>query len=279
MLACSIDLTLTTYPVLCTPKLDGIRCVVRGGVPLSRTLKPIRNNHVRKMFSGCPDNLDGELLVEGKTFNEIQSLLMTIEGTPDFAYHVFDIIDPKADYQDRMELLESIELPSFCVKVLPVVVENESELLLQEEKCLNQGYEGLMIRDPDGPYKYGRSTQKQGWLCKLKRFSDAEAVIVGFEELQHNMNTLTTSKTGHAKRSHKEEGMIPAGTLGAFVVEREDGSQFKVATGLTQEERQRYWDTRDSLLGQLVKYKYQEAGAKDLPRFPVFLGIRHPDDT
>jgi DNA ligase-1 len=35
---------------------------------------------------------------------------------------------------------------------------------------------------------------------------------------------------------------------------------------------------RDQMIGKLVKYKFQEAGAKDLPRFPVFLGIRHPDD-
>jgi DNA ligase-1 len=71
--------------------------------------------------------------------------------------------------------------------------------------------------------------------------------------------------------------MIPAGTLGAFVV-RDGDKEFKVATGMTAEERQLYWDTQDEMLGKLVKYKFQPSGAKDLPRFPTFLGIRHPDD-
>ena len=72
--------------------------------------------------------------------------------------------------------------------------------------------------------------------------------------------------------------MVPAGVLGAFTVEMPDGKQFKVSTGMTAEDRANYWENRESMLGQLVKYKFQEAGAKDLPRFPVFLGIRHPDD-
>jgi DNA ligase-1 len=277
MLASNVDMTAVSYPVLCSPKFDGIRCVILDGTALSRKLKPIPNRHVQALLQTCPDNLDGELIIPKKTFNQTQSAIMSEEGTPKFVYHVFDIIDKKAPYQDRMERLQDTELPSFCQKVLPLDIHSEPDLLEYETACLKEGYEGVMIRDPDGPYKYGRSTPKQGYLAKLKRFTDAEATIVGFEELQHNMNEAETDELGFIKRSHKKAGMVPADKLGAFVVES-DGKRFKVATGMTDAERSEYWEHKETMLGKLVKYKFQEAGGKDLPRFPVFLGIRHPDD-
>lgn len=278
MLACNVDLKSVIYPVYCTPKYDGIRCVIKNGIALSRTLKPIPNKHVQKILKDCPDGLDGELICYGKTFNEIQSAIMSVEGTPDFKYHVFDIIDPDAPYTDRMEMLEDIELPECCEKVFPHIVYDEDELLGYEHECVEEWeFEGIMIRDGEGPYKFGRSTQKQGWLCKLKRFQDAEATIIGYEELMHNWNDSEEDERGHTKRSSKQEGKVPAGTLGAFIV-RDGDKTFKVATGMTAEERDNYWKIRDSMIGKLVKYKYQESGAKNLPRFPVFIGLRHPDD-
>jgi DNA ligase-1 len=276
MLASPVDLAGVVYPVLCSPKYDGIRCIIKDGVALSRTLKPIPNSYIQKMLSSCPTNLDGELIIKNKTFNQIQSAVMNGAGEPDFTYVVFDVIND-FEYSERVEDLLTLELPACCETVIPLLVENEEELLAYETTCLAENYEGIMIRSPDGPYKFGRSTPKQGYLSKLKRFQDSEAVIIGFEELQHNMNEATVDARGHTKRSHKKAGMVDAGTLGAFVV-RDGTMEFKVATGLTAEERQEYWDSREQMIGKLVKYKCQPSGAKDLPRFPTFLGIRHPDD-
>jgi DNA ligase 1 len=254
MLASNVELESVIYPVYVTPKYDGIRCVIRGGKALSRQLKPIPNRHVQKMLKGCPENLDGELICHGKTFNQIQSEIMREDGEPEFSFYVFDIVDTKAPYLDRMEKLEDMELPAVCKKVIPSEIKNEEELLEAEREAVEEfDFEGLMIRTGDGPYKYGRSTAKQGYLCKLKRFTDAEAEIIGYDELMHNNNEQTTDALGYAKRSQKKEGMIPAG-------------------------RQDYWNRKEEMIGKLVKYRFQESGAKDLPRFPTFLGIRHPDD-
>ena len=46
--------------------------------------------------------------------------------------------------------------------VLPIEIRNERELLAIEEKCLGDGFEGVMIRSVDGPYKEGRSTEREG---------------------------------------------------------------------------------------------------------------------
>jgi DNA ligase-1 len=241
-------------------------------------LKPIPNDHIQSMLSECPNGLDGEIIIPHKTFNQIQSLVMSSDGEPKFEYRVFDIINDKP-YLERIRELKQLDLPEFCKKVIPVKINDEDELMEYERETVDEWeFEGIMIRSPNGPYKFGRSTAKQGYLLKLKRFTDAEATIVGFEELQHNDNEATKDELGHTKRSHKKAGMVPGGVLGAFVV-RDGDKEFRVSTGMTAADRDVYWKNRDQMIGQLVKYRFQESGAKDLPRFPVFLGIRHPDDT
>ena len=55
-------------------------------------------------------------------------------------------------------------------------------------KNLDDGYEGLMLRAPDGPYKFGRSTVKENTLLKVKNFLDDEAEVIGFKEQTTNTN-------------------------------------------------------------------------------------------
>ena len=40
-------------------------------------------------------------------------------------------------------------------------------LQLYEERCLEQGYEGVMLRDPNGLYKFGRSTMREQGLIQV----------------------------------------------------------------------------------------------------------------
>lgn len=276
MLAACVNLDTLTFPVLCTPKYDGIRCLIHKRKAMSRTLKPIPNKHVQTTLAKCPNGLDGELIVQNN-YNKTQSGIMREDGIPEFEYHVFDVV-MDAPYNERMKYLAEMDLPPICKKVLPIEIRTKTSLLAYEARCLQDGYEGVMIRTPDGPYKFGRSTEKEGYLLKLKQFTDAEAKVVDYEELMHNNNPLTYDKRGYAKRSQCQENLTPAGTLGCFIVEDVDGRQFKVATGMTAEERQTYWDNIDDYIGKLVKYKFQEHGAKDLPRFPVFLGFRDESD-
>jgi DNA ligase-1 len=68
--------------------------------------------------------------------------------------------------------------------------------------------------------------------------------------------------------------------LGALVVEYESMT-FKIGTGFDDKLRKEVWENRDKYLGKLVKFKYQEIGVKDLPRFPSyleFIGYRDEDD-
>lgn len=279
MLAGSVtDLGKIQYPVLATPKLDGIRCLMLPDGAYSRKLKKIPNRFIQEKMRDVPIGLDGELLVPGKTFNGVSSAVMSSDGEPDFRYYVFDIVSA-VGYSDRMDDLRKMKLPSFCRKITPKLIHNQEELLAYEKEILGYGDEGIMIRSLKSPYKYGRSSEAEGYLLKLKRFQDAEATILGFEELQHNQNEATVSELGYTKRSSHKAGKVPAGVLGSFRVrDIRTGVEFNVSTGMTAEERAQYWENRDTLLGKIVKYKYQEIGAKDLPRFPTFLGFRSADD-
>ena len=73
-------------------------------------------------------------------------------------------------------------------------------------------------------------------------------------------------------------GHVLMDTLGSFILENKNGETFKCGSGLNDELRKEIWDNQDQYLGQLVKFKYMAHGVKDLPRHPIFLGFRDPDD-
>ena len=279
MLACKADLEKLQYPVLVTPKLDGIRCTVSHLGVCSRTGKQIPNKHIQKMMKDLPF-LDGELMVEGD-FNEVQSAVMKVDGTPDFTYCVFDI-PLKYDgygYHERVRILMESDLPSFVQVLVPVWVDNEEQILQQHKKYLQEGYEGTMIRKPDGEYKYGRSTVKEGLLLKLKDFQDAEALLVDVVEKMHNGNDLERNELGYAKRSSKKENLYPAGTAGSLVLNW-NGVEFSVGfgPGITDKIKQEIWDNRETLKGKWVKFSYQELSKDGVPRFGKFLCFRDVED-
>jgi DNA ligase-1 len=276
------DVDKLTYPRIATPKLDGIRCIIKDGKPVSRKFKDIPNRHVQRVLAGLPDGLDGELMVDG-TFQDVSSAIMGREGEPKFSFQVFDYECP-APYRERLgklrDIVETFEAAPL-VYVPTTFVQDGDELLRYEEKVLGDGYEGVMLRTPDGPYKCGRSTEREGYLLKLKRFSDGEALVIGLEEMMHNDNVAEKDAFGRTKRSHAQAGMRPAGTLGRFLVrDIATGVDFEIGTGqgLTAALRKEIWTHQAAYVGKVVKYKSQPTGVKDKPRFPVWLGFREAGD-
>jgi len=283
LLACEAELDKLRYPLLVSPKLDGIRCIIHPTLgPVTRNLKPIRNDALRERLAQLPPWLDGELIAGNPTAPDVMqrttsAVMSSSNDSSDVAYLVFD---HKSDdlYTDR--LLQAFAATaghrSFAYPVQSLIVDDEEELMLAEEGCVSQGYEGLMLRDPSGRYKFGRSTVKEGILLKLKRFHDMEGRVVGFVERMHNGNEATIDALGHKKRSSSKKGKVGTGTLGALVLEIEGWASetVEVGSGFTDADRHLFWGNREHLIGQQVTFKYQKSGAKDAPRFPVFKGFR-----
>jgi DNA ligase-1 len=206
---------------------------------------------------------------------------MSFEGEPDFRYYVFDIWNrPGIGYSRISEQLSSISHPNIRV-LKQYVIPNPSALEALERSVLDDGFEGLVIRPMDGAYKFGRSTAREGLLLKLKRYTQSEARIIGFEPLLRNYNEAETNALGYTQRSASADGKVPDDTLGAFVVEgifNGELVQFRVGTGFTAAERDRYWAQRHLLLGQTVTYKFFPSGSKDRPRHPVYISFRDSED-
>ena len=285
MLAVAADFTKIQYPVYASPKLDGIRCLNIDGVPKTRTLKDIPNRHVAGLLTGAVlSGLDGELIVGDPTsktvYRDTVSEIMAYDKVPTFTFYVFDMHNVVGGYGTRSEELAAtvLSLSEYpYIKLLESVeIRTEEGLLTYETICVEQGYEGIIVRaNLDAHYKFGRSTVNEGSLLKVKRFSDFESEIIGFQEEMFNGNEATTNELGRTKRSTARAGLSGKDTLGAFLVrDVETGVEFAVGTGLTATERQIYWNTKDSLIGHIIKYKCFEVGRKIAPRHPVFIGFR-----
>lgn len=290
-LAVAADFSKIQYPVYASPKLDGIRCSIVGGEALSRTLKLIPNRHIQGQL-GDPrlDGLDGELIVGPPTsktcYTDSVSNVMAFDKTPDYTYYVFDDYShPSAVYRYRRErLLDSLGngkwgmFPQICL-LEQNLIGHEDDMLAYEAAKVEEGYEGIILRSPNAPYKYGRSTVKEGYLLKVKRFEDSEAEIIGFDEEMFNGNEAQVNELGRTKRSTAAEGLVGKQTLGAFRVrDCVSGVEFSVGTGLTALQRGLFWQRQDEYIGRLVKYKFFPVGVKVAPRHPVFLGFRDKRD-
>lgn len=281
MLAGKFDPAKAKFPYIATPKIDGIRFLMVDGIAVSRTFKPIRNKHIQELLRYLPDGIDGEL-TSGDTFQASTSAIMRIEGEPKFKVWIFDYVDPDISYirpfTERVQYLDQMCCP-FEFEVLRgglihdlVALEQLETILLQE------GYEGVMLRDPNGTYKFGRSTVKDNILLKVKRFEDDEAIVIGIEEKMSNQNIAEKDNFGRTKRSSALDGMVGADTAGALVVKNKEGLVFSIGSGLNDKIREEIWSNQKEYIGKLVKYKYFPVGVKELPRHPVFLGFRDPDD-
>lgn len=291
MLADDAVIEKLNYPLVASPKLDGVRAIVYEGKLLARSMKLIPNLHVYNALSNSVyEGLDGELIFGPPNAPDVcrktMSAVMGHGGQPHVSYYVFDLVNKlDASYKMRYEMLkarvEAIPQPNgVSIKFhRSRVVHDLGQLRKYEDEVLEEGYEGLIVRNPASFYKFGRSTAREGIMLKIKRFTDGEAEIIGFEEEMHNTNEATKNELGRTKRSSAKEGLVGKDTLGAFVCkDLKTGAVFNCGTGITQADRQKFWNTRASLEGGIVKYKSFKIGEKDAPRHPVFLGFRDKRD-
>jgi len=218
-------------------------------------------------------------------YNRTSSGVMSREGIPEWTYYVFDSHTMPTGYFDRYEILHASQKywagTSTNIALLPQkIIQTLDELRDYEQEVCERGYEGLILRHPHSPYKQNRSTLREMYMLKLKRFVDREAKIVGFEELLRNANEATQDARGFTARSSHIANKLPADTLGALVVEDLENTDwcFNVGTGFDSQTRQEIWDHQSKYLGRTISYRYTPVGTLELPRHPVFKGFRSQID-
>ena len=299
------DLSRLKYPVYVSPKIDGIRCLVNDeGMPYSRKGEPFRNQYFLELFEMVNvQNIDGELTIGSPlnpaTFGRTSGWLRRdYDDKPEFkvTYWIFDKISQEG-FATRLKWLEmyaplQVFGENLELKLLPqYLCHIPAEVMWYEQKFVNEGYEGIMIRgdiDKVG-YKHGRGTWNSQELFKFKRFEDTEGVIVGLVQAEQNNNEATKDAFGRTKRSSSKKNKSPLDMMGKFLVEsprfpsRVVGSKdgpLKIGTGegLTDDLRKKIWADylRDpaSVIGRVITFQYQGGSDYEGPRFPSYKGFR-----
>lgn len=277
------------FPLVASRKLDGVRCITTGNGVISRTFKPFPNNKLQEKFGGLPANLDGELIAGPWNADDVLrrtvSTVMTEQAcVEDVTFYVFDCVDrPNIPFGERH--LYDMNIGRLGYKDVVVhdqtYIDTRNNLDEYASRCFDEGFEGVITRDPKAPYKFGRSTMREQGMVKIKRWRDAEAEIIGWEPLQHNQNVATTNALGHTERSSHKAGKVASDELvGKLHCRTKEGVEFSIGggPGLTMDLRREFYQFSDKLIGKFVKYSYIPYGEKDKPRNPKFLGIRHPMD-
>lgn len=289
-------------------KLDGIRGFTHNGYAKTRSLKPVRSTQVQSIIAHNKDFLEGldyEMVCGDPTapncYNRTDSSVMSF-GKPDedLHFYVFDMWDSVDRYEERLQQLQELDFSKidgggqgrFTVLETKLLWTMKDVYEYRDEQ-ISLGHEGIMLRSPNGYYKFGRGTPTEGQLIKVKdgRWVVTEARITGYKELMSNQNEATENLLGRTERSGHRENLVPQGVLGAFTGEgifpEEDsldkslwGKFFETSVGGGMDDTQRidFWNRRDELIGQTMKFKFFTGGIKERPRFTAFVGFRDTDD-
>ena len=269
-------------------KLDGVRAVTviypSGKIDMfSRNGKELNNfNHIKDEISKTFNisSIKEALVLDGEIVSDdFQTLMKQIHRknssqNKDAKLFLFDLLPLEyfkkgiyeKSYFSRIEELKKIHerffIQSHVINIIDSVnVDLDTEKGEIEFKNFNKnsiinGYEGIMIKDPESFYECKRSTT---WL-KSKPFIEISLEVKDYEE-----------GTGRNK-----------GKLGAIIAEGIDGDKnFKtnVGSGFTDLQRKEFWEDKDKLIGQIVEIradsisKSQDAENWSL-RFPRFKSFR-----
>lgn len=231
-------------------KLDGVRGYWNGERLLTRSGKVILAP--AWFTAGWPEqSLDGELWAGRGRFAHVSSTVRT--QTPDddawrqMRFMVFDLPGHGGPFDQRLAALDalvaSLQIP-WLQAVRQFRIADHAALHAMLDEVIAQGGEGLMLHRGSSRYRAGRSDD----LLKYKLYQDAEARVVGY-----------------LPGNGKYEGM-----LGALLVERPDGLQFRIGTGFTDEQRR-----CPPPIGSRVTYAYNGFTVSGIPRFARFIRIRH----
>ena len=284
--------------VACSAKLDGIRALHLPEGVMSASLKRLGNEYMQTCLADATlIGLDGELVVglphtdlndpEDDVYNRTSGAIRRKAKEPDFKYYVFDCFrNTGHTYLDRWingrMKAQHLQDHPFIVVLEQRICTSVEEALEFEAELIQQGYEGMMARSLEAGYKQGRATLNQGLIYKRKPLEQDEGVIIEVFEQMENQNEKFKNELGNSTRSSHQENKVGKNTLGGFVLQSKKwDTTFRIGTfsGGTVEWRQKMWNMREQLIGQICTFTYQAYGSINAPRIPVGKAeLRDPAD-
>lgn len=253
---------------------NSVKFMTRQGKPYERLVElenALKNSNIDDgVFDGELILTDRNSIPSGEQY-KATSKLVTVKDTDihGVTMNVFDFVPMeeweskkcKTPYSERYAMLKKIfsenKLEPYFHLVENIYEGNDLDVVMKElTKAKEKNWEGLMLRWCDSVYEFKRSKE----LLKVKPFQEMDVYIKGYEE--------GTNKN--------------IGKLGAFICEIEHPTfghlEMKVGSGYSDEDRVRYWEHKDELIGRVLEMQYFEVtsnadGGKSV-RFPVHKCIK-----
>jgi DNA ligase-1 len=272
---------------LVEPKLDGVRAITvldyesRSVTMYTRNGKVLENfTHITDKLLEQLDNFGRSYVLDGEVVSHsFQDLMKQVHRKSDVQaadakLMLFDIV-PLVEFKSGASVMGQKRRTAFlkefkkifddtgCIEVIPQkefdldVFTDEIAFKDYNKEMVEAGFEGIMIKDPNGKWEGKRSV---AWL-KQKPFIEVSLTVTALEE-----------GTG------KNEGR-----LGALVCEGEDDGKkiiVNVGSGLTDAQRKAFWEDQPAVLGQVVEIRADAAtrsqDSEDVwsLRFPRFMRFR-----
>jgi len=258
-------------PAFVQKKYDGIRCLsyIKNGKVILESRKGVEfenfeilKSQLKKLLGKFPENcyLDGELYTQQLDFEVISGLVRMSEkkcSAEDkdminkIEYHIYDAFDtnqPELTYCDRNSILKNMTFEPLCKKVETFIAKELFEIKDMHDKFVQDGFEGIMIRDMNGKYEPNKRSK---YLQKYKVFMEEEFEIIGFHE-----------------GSGDEKGAI------VWECKTNDNKTFAVRPKGTFEFRKKIFLNGSSYIGKMLTVIFQEYSSDNIPRFPVGKAVR-----
>lgn len=246
------------WPQQIEPKLDGLRAtLVIEGTALKPQVKFLSSSgkeytalrHLVDTFSvlyngPVPNILDGEVYCHGMTLEEINAAAKKLcPETLNLKYHLFDVPSVEESQGIRTDIVHSI-LKGVDHPMFPALdsrlIHSEDQIKPLHDMWVEQGYEGAMLKDPDGTYQFG---QRSSYWNKVKMFDDDEFEVVGYELGQRGVQDLV------------------------FVCKCEAGT-FNAQMNGSLASKQALYKQIDSLIGKQLTVKYFGLSKYGIPNLP-----------
>lgn len=244
------------FPCYVQPKLNGVRCIYQRDKFISRKGKEYTTlNHLSTELKALGITMpDGEIYVHGMAFQEIIRRVKKDRGvkTQALEYWIYDQVNAKT-FEDRTLEID-IAFGKNKKKIVKLkyvetfLVNSKEEIKQWHDKFVQQGFEGIIIRNIAGLYKVKHRSQD---LQKYKEFFDAEFEIVSYHE-----------GTG------TDDGTV------IFEVKTKKGQVFSVRPRGTHEVRAEYLEDINIIIGKELTVRYQNLSEEGIPIFPVGISIR-----
>jgi DNA ligase-1 len=261
-------------------KIDGVRCsfywdgnrirsASRGGGDYDyATMHFTHNKTLIEFFKRHPKFiLDGELYKHGKSLQQISGAARMEKNAVDcdwLEFYIYDNMLEGMTFRDRLETLHTIkrelnlgfdpnrswEEGELQMQMVPQErVSGWDNILKLHDQYVSEGWEGLVIRNPDKVYGFGRRTND---MIKVKKYKDAEFRITGISE------------------GLRDEDMC-------FTLETAEGIPFKAKPMGSREIKNQYRKDLPKLIGKYATVKYFYLSDEGTPLQPVLKAIRDYD--